>query len=90
MAPVCGEITLPKESIKTQNVTNGPNLIAQSEAPAPYLIVVDRLQTDLSVNSGITGETRASVTPGKLIPKKKRNKITIYVSTKKGSNLKSV
>ena len=30
-------------------------------------------QTDLSVNSGLTGETRASLMPGKRIPRKKRN-----------------
>ena len=29
VAPICGEITLPKEFIKTQKVTNGPNLINQ-------------------------------------------------------------
>ena len=34
VAPICGEITLPKEYIKTHKVTNGPNLITQSEAPA--------------------------------------------------------
>ena len=73
MAPICGEITLPKESIKTQNVTNGPNFITQSESSAPEVIVVDKLQTDLSVDYGLTGETRASVTPEKHI-KKKRNK----------------
>ena len=35
--------------------------------------MADKLQTDLSVNFGLTGETRASVTPEKLIPKMKRN-----------------
>ena len=35
MAPIFGEITLPKEYIKTKEVTNGSNLIAKSEAPAP-------------------------------------------------------
>ena len=35
VAPICGKITLPKESIKTQKVTNGTNLISQSEPPAP-------------------------------------------------------
>ena len=63
MAPICGKITLPKESIKTKKVTNGPNLITQLEAPAPEVIVVDNILTDLSVNYGLTGETRASVTP---------------------------
>ena len=33
--PICGKITLPKKSIKTKKVTNVPNLITQSEAPAP-------------------------------------------------------
>ena len=43
MAPITGEITLPKESIKTQKVTNGPDLITQSEALAPKIIVVEKL-----------------------------------------------
>ena len=30
VAPICGEITSPKESIRTQKVTNGPNLVTQS------------------------------------------------------------
>ena len=30
VAPICGKITLPKESIRTQKVTNGPSLITQS------------------------------------------------------------
>ena len=30
VAPICGEITLPKEYIKTQKVTNGTKLIIQS------------------------------------------------------------
>ena len=54
MAPICGKITLPRESIKTQKVTNGPNFITQSEAPAPELIVIDKLQTGISVNSVFT------------------------------------
>ena len=29
VTPICGKIILPKESIKTKNVTNGPNLITQ-------------------------------------------------------------
>ena len=65
MALICGKITLPKEPIKKQNLTDGTCLITQSEAPAPApkVIVVEKLRTDLSVNSGLTGETRASVTP---------------------------
>ena len=61
MAPICGEITLPKEYIKTKKLTNAPKLITQSEALAPEVIVVGKLRTDLSVNSVLTGETRASV-----------------------------
>ena len=30
VAPICGEIAFPKESIKKQNVTNGPKFITQS------------------------------------------------------------
>ena len=54
MAQICGEIILPKESIKAKKLTNVPNLITKSEGPAPEVIVVDRLLTDLSVNSGLT------------------------------------
>ena len=39
MAPIFGKITLPKEYIKTQKLTNVPNLITQSEAPAPKEIM---------------------------------------------------
>ena len=67
------KITLPKEYIKTQKVTSGPNVITQPEAPALEVIVVEKLRTDISVNPGLTGETRASVTPGKCIPRKKIN-----------------
>ena len=35
--------------------------------------MVDKLRTDLSVNSILIGETRASVIPEKHITKKKRN-----------------
>ena len=73
VASICGKITLPKESIKTQKVTIGPNFITQSEASAPELIVVENLWTGLYVNSILTGETRASATPGKRIPRKERN-----------------
>ena len=51
MAPICGKITLPKEYIKTQKVNNVPNLITQSEEPAPEVIELDKLLTDLYVNS---------------------------------------
>ena len=65
MAPICGKITLPKQSIKTKKVTNGTNLINKSEAPALEVIVSDKLRTDISVNSRLIGETRSSATPGK-------------------------
>ena len=48
-------------------------MINQSEAPATEVIVVDKIWTYLSVNSGLTGETRASLTPEKHIPRKKRS-----------------
>ena len=89
VAPICGEIKLPKESIKTQNLTNGINLITPLEAPAPEVIAVDKLRTGLYVNSVLTGETIASAATEKRIPEKKKNKITSYVSTKKGSNSES-
>ena len=73
VAPICGKITLPKGYIKTQKVTNGPKFITQSKSSASEVIVVEKLQTDLYVNSGLTVETRASVTPVKHIPGKKRN-----------------
>ena len=83
MAPIFDKITLPKGSIKTQNFTNGTKLITQSEAPAPEVIVVDKLLTDLSVNSGLTGETRSSATPEKRITKNKINKKSLAMSTPK-------
>ena len=90
MAPICGKIIFPKESIKTQNLTNGPILITQSEAPAPEVIVVKKNRTDIYVNYGLTGETRASVTPEKRIPRRKRNIKSLFnFATKKGSNSKS-
>ena len=73
MAQICGKITLHKEYIKAQNLTNGPNLIPQSESPAPELIVLGKLLTGLYYNSWLIGETRASVTPEKRIPRKKIN-----------------
>ena len=64
VAPICGEIKLPKEYMKTQNVTNETNLVNKSEVPAPGVIVVKNVRTDLSVHYGLTGETRDSITPG--------------------------
>ena len=63
MAPICGKITLPKEYIKTQKVNNVPNLITQSEEPAPEVMVVDKIITDLSIKPRLTGVKRFSVTP---------------------------
>ena len=42
VAPICGKIILTKEYIKTQKVTNGPNLFTRSEVPAPGVIVVGK------------------------------------------------
>ena len=36
-------VPFDKEYIKTQNLTNEPKLITKSEAPAPELIVADKL-----------------------------------------------
>ena len=47
-------------------------MITQSESPAPKVILVEKLITDLSVNSESTGKTRASVTLEKPIPINKR------------------
>ena len=77
------------ENLSWKNVTNGPKLITQPEAPASEEIVVEKLQTDLflfpramgETNSGLTGETRASVTPGKRIPKKVKKKQSPAMST---------
>ena len=74
VASICGKITLLKEYINTQRVTNLTNLITQSEAPGPEVIVVDKFWTDLAVNSGLKGDTRDGVTPEKCTP---RNKINI-------------
>ena len=90
VAPIYDEITLSKESIRTQKATDGPNLKTKSEAPEPEVTVVDKLRSGLSVDSGLTGETRSIVTPEKRIPGKDiKYKITKYVSTKKGYNSKS-
>ena len=35
VAPICCNIALTKESIMTQKIINGPNLITQSEAETP-------------------------------------------------------
>ena len=89
MAPICGKTTLPKEYIKKQKVTNKPNLITQSEAPELEVIVVEKLQTYLSVNSGLTGEKRASVTPEKRIPRKKRNVKSMSTSPPRNEPIKN-
>ena len=70
-------------------------MITQSEAPAPEEIEVQKYRRELSslsaatVEIGLTGRTRASLTPEKRIPAKKKYKITSFVSINKGSNYKS-
>ena len=64
-------VQFDEEYTKTKYITNGPNYINQSKAPATEEIVVEKLRTDKSILSrsteetslGLTGETRASVTP---------------------------
>ena len=71
-----------KEAINTKYVKNWPNSITQSEAKAPEEIVLHKLWADISVLSGATGETssgltgvtRASVTPEKHITKNQKTK----------------
>ena len=53
-------------------------MITQSEAPAPEEIEVHKHRRDISalseatVYTGLTGGTKANVTPEKLTPKKKK------------------
>ena len=77
MAPISGKI-IPKEYIKTQNLTNASNFIIQSEPPASKEIMVDnKIRTNLSVLSGVTG---ASVSLEKRIPIKKKNMKSLAIS----------
>ena len=78
MSPIYGKNTLPKESIKTKKVTNAPNFIRQSEPPSSKEMMVDKIRTDLSVLSGVTGP---SVTPERIIPRKKRNMKSLATSS---------
>ena len=56
MAPITEKNIISKESINTKKVTNAPNLISQSEPPAPKEIMVDKkIRTGISVLSGGTG-----------------------------------
>ena len=48
-------------------------MITKSEATAPEEKDGDKLRTGLYINSRLTGEKRASVTPEKRIPRKKIN-----------------
>ena len=41
MAPISEKEKIPKESIKTQKVTNKPNLISQLEPLEPKEIIVE-------------------------------------------------
>ena len=59
---------------RQKKLTNGPNLINQSEAPATEVILVDKLRTDLSVNLKITDRSVPRVTTEKRIPRNKRKK----------------
>ena len=56
-------------------------MITQSEAPEPEVIVLEKLQTNLSVNSRLTGETRSSATPEKRTPRKKGNIKSLAMSS---------
>ena len=44
VSPISENNTLPKEYIKTQKVTNAPNLISQSEPPSPKEIMVEKFE----------------------------------------------
>ena len=71
MAPISGKYIIPTSYIDTKKVINAPNFISQSEPSAPKVIIVDnKMRTGASILSEGTG---ASVTPEKLIPKKKSN-----------------
>ena len=71
MAPVSIRNKTPKEYIKTQKVANTPNSVSQLETSEPKEIMVNtKMRTDVSISPGGTG---ASVTPEKVIPRKKRN-----------------
>ena len=69
-------------------------MITQSEEPAAEKIEVHKHRSYLYCLSAVTGETgltggtKAIITPEKRIPKKKKYKIPSFVSTKKGSNSK--
>ena len=71
MAPTSVKYKITKESIKTQKVTNKPNLISQLE-PSEKKIIMGKAKmwTYVSILSGGTG---ASVTTEKRIPRKKKN-----------------
>ena len=71
MAPFFGKSIIPKEVINTQKVTNAPNLINQSDPPAPKVIMMDeKIWTDVYLLSIGTG---SGVTQGKIISTQKRN-----------------
>ena len=56
-------------------------MITKLEAPSPEVIVADKLQTDISINYGLTGETIASVTPKNTFQKIKKS-LAMYPSRK--------
>ena len=72
MAPIFSEITLPKESIK-KNVNQWTKLDYSIRSTRTRSNIDGHTSTDISVNYGLTGETREIVTPGKRIPRKKIN-----------------
>ena len=78
MAQISGKKFIPKEHFKSQKVTNAPNLISQTESPAPKEIMVDnKIQTGVYI---LSGATVASVTPEKVIPRKKKNMESLVMS----------
>ena len=71
MAPTSEKNFIPKEYLQSRKVPNAPNLISQSEPPAPKEIMMNpKMRTDVSVLSVATG---AIVFPEKHIPRKKNN-----------------
>ena len=69
MAPISEKGKIPKESIKTQKVTNTSIFIVRLEPEAPNKILVEsKIQSDVSLLSGVT---EAGVTPERRIPRRK-------------------
>ena len=76
-------VLFDKELIKKKYEKQKPNMVSQSEAPAPEEIVVRKHQRDTDYytyslysstgETGLTVGTRVNMTPEKRIPKKKKN-----------------